>query len=281
MKKLSTLLILLSLYSSLSAQNPTTDLDNKIDSLINKLTRKVATVQYLADYHFYPELAYLRDKYQFPNLLKNDTVYINKLNDYYYKRVYPFSKLMDTSFIITEDCITDLNENKNTIDAYDLQIYALYNNIKLPDDYFERLETTSHVNNNFLDIYYTLKTIYFLKQFNSKQLSTLQLKKSETIEHKLSRNLFDNYINNKEWNFYKVASVAVLLINKNELVKNIDLNPLFDLYLNNGQPEINILDNMLVESDRKDSYLMGSIGYNKVLQLHALNLMWIISTKKY
>lgn len=282
MKKLSTLLILLSLYSSLSAQNPTTDLDNKIDSLIFRLTNKISSTQYFIEKNIYPEFAFLRNEYKLPNLLKNDTPFINNMNDYYYKQFYLFSKLLNTTSSITEDCITNSNENGNISEGNKLYVYALYDNIKLPEDYIEKLESVNQQGiNDFWASCFVLKTIYFLKRFNYKQLNIVQKSRIEKLENNLSKKLYNEYINNKPWNFYKVASLATLVMNNNAVANQVDINPLVDYYLSQGQPKTNILDISLVESDLKDSFLMGTIGAVKVKQYQALYTLWIISAKKH
>ncbi|MBK6275595.1 MAG: hypothetical protein IPF58_13255 [Saprospirales bacterium] len=99
-------------------------------------------------------------------------------------------KFYNKDFVITEDCITA--ENLKTLDAYKLLIYySLYNNLKLPDNYFKRLETTTKVDDLFISSYYTLNTIFFLKNLHPNLTQTQKLNLNP-LEQKLSNSLFTN-----------------------------------------------------------------------------------------
>lgn len=272
MKRLFTLLLLFFAFSTFAQTS-------KVDSLINKLSKKIAASQYYYHPQLYIEIAFIRDEYNVRNLLKDDSVLIKRFNDFYYKQFYPYGKLLNRNFQITEDCITD-DENKKNLEAYKLLMYSLYDNIKLPDDYFKRLETTSKEDDPFMSEYYTLNTIYFLKKFRGSNLTPTQNSQLKTLEEKLSSSLYTNYVVNKPWSFFKLMAVKVLKINKNQLVKNVDMTPVIDYYLQRGQPETNILDIEPVEEDIKSSFLKNNIGMDKVRQLEAISLLWIILIDK-
>lgn len=272
MKKLFTLLLFSSVYFCSTAQN------NKIDSLINRLSTKISASQFYFNPLFYPDIAYIRDKYNVPNLHKNDSVFIKMMNDIKYKRFYTVGKLLDKNYKITEDCITE--ENLKLIDAYKLFYYSLYDNIKLPKDYIKRLETASKEDNLFFSAYYTLRTIYFLKEYNNAQLSSTDKAQLKTLEDKISKYLYDEYIKDKPWSFYKIVSTAMLSINKNKQVENLDISELIDYFLTQGQPTTNVLDIDYFKSDTQDSFLLSSIGMDKVSQMQSIYTLWIILEKK-
>lgn len=252
--------------------------DNKKDSLIFKLSNKIAVAQFYFNHLIYPEIAFIRDEYNVPNLLKNDSLFIKRLNDIYYKRFYPYGKMLNREFIITEDCIVgDVNEK--LLDAYKLHLYSLYDNIKLPNDFFKRLETSSKEDDPFLSPYYALNTIYYLKKFH-KNLNTSQKTQLKSIEQNLSTLLYNNYVVDKPWSFRKILAVKVLKINKNKNVDNIDLSELIDYYLTQGLPKSNILDIQPFTVDTKDQFLLKNIGMDKVLQLQAVSVLWIILNEK-
>ena len=159
-------------------------------------------------------------------------------------------------------------------------MYSLYDNFKLPDNYFKRLETSSKLDDPFMSEYYTLNTIYFLKKFRGSTLNPTQNAQLKALEEKLSNSLFTNYIENKPWSFYKLTAIKALKINKNPLVNNIDMTPVMDYYLQHGLPETNILDIDPVEEDIKNSFLKNNIGMDKVMQMEAISLLWIILIDK-
>ena len=272
MKKLFTLLLLFVSFTTFAQSS-------KVDSLINKLSNKIAASQYFYHPQLYFEIAFIRDEYNVQNLLKNDSVLIKSFNDFYYKQFYPYGKLMNRNFQITEDCITG-PESVKTIDAYKLLMYSLYDNIKLPDDYFKRLETASKEDDPYMSPYYALNTIYFLKKFRGNKLTATQNTQLKTLEEKLSSNLFTNYIENKPWSFFKLTAIKVLKMNKNPLVKNIDMSVPIEYYLQRGLPKTNILDIEPVEEDLKSSFLKNNLGMDKVGQLEAISLLWIILIDK-
>ncbi len=272
MKKLFTLFLVFISFSSFAQKT-------KVDSLITKLSKKIAASQYFYHPQLYIEIAFIRDEYNVPNLLKDDSVLIKRLNDFYYKQFYPYGKLFNRNFQITEDCITS-DENAKTLEAYKLLMYSLYDNFKLPDNYFKRLETSSKLDDPFMSEYYTLNTIYFLKKFRGSTLNPTQNAQLKALEEKLSNSLFTNYIENKPWSFYKLTAIKALKINKNPLVNNIDMTPVMDYYLQHGLPETNILDIDPVEEDIKNSFLKNNIGMDKVMQMEAISLLWIILIDK-
>lgn len=280
MSKLFTLFIILVLYqSNVNAIVPNSDQVNNLDSVINKLTTKIAASQYYFNDMIYPEIAYLRNTFHLSNIHSNDSIFIKKKTDYYYKRLYPMGKLMDANFVITEDCFEESEQN-NLIDEYILFYYSLYNTIKLPANYINRLKNTAEENSPFLSKYYALRTIYFLKKFNYKQLSEVQKNEIEKLNNKISKDLYTNYINNKDWSFYKIVALSILMMNNNELVKDINIDFLINYYLENGQPTTNILDIPAFPNDTKDDFLVKQFGIDKVIQLQTINVLWIFLNKK-
>ena len=77
MKKLFTLFLVFISFSSFAQKT-------KVDSLITKLSKKIAASQYFYHPQLYIEIAFIRDEYNVPNLLKDDSVLIKRLNDFYY-----------------------------------------------------------------------------------------------------------------------------------------------------------------------------------------------------
>ena len=61
---------------------------------------------------------------------------------------------------------------------------------------------------------------------------------------------------------------------------NIDLSELIDLALKYGKPNTNILDMGAFTEDTKDFFLMNNIGIDKLKQLQAVSLLWIILIEK-
>ena len=270
MKKFFTLFFLILIFYSSSIAR-----DVKTDSLISRITNRIAASLDKFNFLIYPDLSYLRDEYKLPNLeKKDDSVYIKKLDDYYYKRFYPNGKLLDRNFYITEDCITQ-EENADIIDAYKLFYYSLYDNIRLPNDYVKRLEMSSMDGNQFFSSYYTLRTIYYLKKFNAAQLSAADVKKVNALRDKLCNYLYDAYIVGKPWGFYKIVSVNLLMINQSPLIKNIDINELID-----PLEKASFADVYPYAQDAKDIFLMNSIGVDKVMQMQAISQLWIILLKE-
>ena len=154
-----------------------------------------------------------------------------------------------------------------------------YNNIKLPNDFFDRLETTTKEDDLFLSSYYALNTIFYLKKYHP-NLTEKQKAQLNPLEQKISTYLYTNFVDGKPWSFRRILSVKALKINNNILVNNIDLSELIDLALKYGKPNTNILDMGAFTEDTKDFFLMNNIGIDKLKQLQAVSLLWIILIEK-
>lgn len=281
MKRIFTLLFFSLLFISVFAQKNNNNTYSKIDSTINRITKKVSKVQYYADYMYYPELAYMRNKYNLPNLYKNDTPFVSKLNDYNYKRIYPLLKLINNNFTITEDCIISDNASKSPINK--LLYYSINNTIKIPTNFVNTLDSISKIDDEMVILYWyhTLRIIYYLKQFNYSQLSTIDKSKVDLIEKSTSEKMYNTFIKDKKWGFCKITALAMLKINKNPLVDNFDITDLLNHYLYNGNDEINILDIPFFSSDIGSlNYLFSTMGADKMQQLQVLNTLWIILAEK-
>ncbi|MFN8281868.1 MAG: hypothetical protein U0U67_01540 [Chitinophagales bacterium] len=272
MKKYLGSFIFLLLFSTSQAQV------SKTDSLISKLTKKIAKTQYDFDRLIYPELAYIRRQYKVPNISTEDLPFALKLNDFYYKKIYNYRKLFNESYIITEDCISEDPYAANK-DGYRLQLYSLYDNIPLPADYFKRLETVSKEDDPFNNPYYVMQTIYYLKRFHQ-NLNASEKSQLKQLEQRLSAYMYDNYVKDKPWSFRKLLSVKVLKINESELVKNIDMSEVIDYYLQNGSADTNIYDVMPFKVDLNDTFIGNAVGFEKLAQFQSISLLWIILIDK-
>lgn len=100
------------------------------------------------------------------------------------------------------------------------------------------------------------------------------------IEQKYENQLYTRFVENQPWGFYKILSVKVLKLNNYPAVKNIDLSEPVNYYLQNGLTTTNILDVPPFELDKKDNFLVLNIGMDKVRQINAINLLWIILNEK-
>lgn len=251
----------------------------KYDSLIVKLSNKIKASQAYFDFRLYPEITFMRNEYKDTILSKqSDFAFISKLNDIYYKRFYPLRRLLDTTFIITEDCLEEQEITKD-LKMYRLSYYGYNPNWVLPPDYFEQLQYEAS-KDEALAPYYALQTIYFLKKYRNNSLSVSEKAAMNAIEQKYENQLYTRFVENKPWGFYKILSVKVLKLNNYQAVKNIDLSEPVDYYMKNGLITTNILDVPPFETDTNDKFLVMNIGIDKVRQINAINLLWIILNEK-
>ena len=217
----------------------------------------------------FAELSYLKRSYKLDSFNLQTKAYINNLNDYYYKNFFLYSKLLNEQAIVTEDCITESNLPK----IKKLLFYCIYpKHIKLPNNIVDQLEQEATVD-EFLGPYYALTNIYFLKKFNSENLSTAQKTKLASVEKFLSDLLFNKYIKNTttdKWGFHKFLSMKVLRMNKYEAVKDYDISLLGLYMLNNLNEPLSLND-----EEKNDKKLMDRFGYYKTLEMEANALLWI------
>lgn len=274
MKKLL-LLIVSIIFSSwaVNAQNA------KYDSLKVKLSNKIKASQSYFEFRLYPEIAFIRNEYKDTILSKqSDLAFIARLNDIYYKRFYPMRRLLDSTFVITEDCMEE-QEIAKDLKMYRLSYYGYNPNWTLPPDYFEQLQAEAS-KDEALAPYYALQTIYFLKKYRNNSLTVSEKAAMSAIEQKYENQLYTRFVENQPWGFYKILSVKVLKLNNYPAVKNIDLSEPVNYYLQNGLTTTNILDVPPFELDKKDNFLVLNIGMDKVRQINAINLLWIILNEK-
>lgn len=218
----------------------------------------------------YAELAYLKRIYHLDSFNLNNSRYISKMNDFYYRRFYLFSKLLDENAIVTEDCFQD-DANKNLHAARKMLPYCIYpNSIKLPKNIVEQLDEYATID-EFFGPYNSLNTIYFLKKYNYSNLSAAQKTKLEGIEKFLSNLMYTKYVQNKPWSYYRFLSLKVLKMNNSELVKNIGFSDIV-AYLNNNP----MAPLALSDTDRADVALMKKAGGKDFLPQIANSILWII-----
>src|SRR6476646_9474866 len=99
--KNSLILVFLFSFFSFSFGQTNEELISAITDLSKKITYKNP---YSFTHSNYAELAYLKRTFGLPYINIKDSVYISRLNDYYYKRLYPYSKLLNENAVVTEDC---------------------------------------------------------------------------------------------------------------------------------------------------------------------------------
>jgi hypothetical protein len=244
------------------------------DELSSAITKLYTKISYMDQPDFelqtFAELAYLKRSYKIDSFNLKIDRYIASLNDHYYKRFYPYSKLLNEKAIVTEDCLHD-EANEKLHPSRKLLFYTLYpNSIKLPKNIIDQIEEYSTID-VFFGPYYALNTIYFLKKYNYNILTTVQKTKLEVLENSLSDLLYTKYIKGTDaqtWSFYKFLSLKVLKMNKNPLVDNTDISLLVS-FVNSDQPLV------LSETDRKDVDLMNRVGGRTVLEYILNSTMWI------
>jgi hypothetical protein len=244
----------------------------EINSALNDFCKKIVFKNPVSfEIPVYAELAYLKRNFDLPYLKISDSAYISHLNDYYYRRFYLYSKLLNENAIVTEDCIHE-EGNEQLNNGVKLLFYILYpNTIKLPADIVEQLEEYS-TQDTFFSPVMILQDIYYLKQYNYQNLSKKQKQKLSDLEHSLSDRLYKNYVEGKPWGFYKVISIKVLRMNGNKLADDIDIRP-FVMYFNENNPlEVS-------GPDISNTELLQTVGYRKVLQYEINALLWIFLTE--
>lgn len=242
--------------------------------LSSAITRLYTKISYMDqpdfDQETYAELAYLKRIYHLDSFNLKNGRYIASLSDHYYKRFYLYSKLLNDNAIVTEDCLND-DDNKNLHPARKVVFYTLYpNSIKLPKNIIEQIEEYATID-EFFGPYTALNNIYFLKKYNSNNLTTEQKTKLSSVEKSLSDLLYSKYIKDtdgKTWSFYKFLSLKVLKMNANPLVNNVDISLLVG-FINSGKPI------GLSETDRKDVALMNRVGGKAVLDYILNSTLWI------
>jgi hypothetical protein len=244
---------------------------NDIDIAIDNLCKQIVTQQHPYNYkqENYAELAYLKRTFKLPLLNINDSIYLKQIfNNYYYDQYYLYSKFLNENAIVTEDCLHIDESTEKIHNARKLLFYALYpNSIKLPINIVDEIEEYATID-DFLGPYQMLNVIYYLKKYNYNNLSATQKEKLLTVETHLSKILYTKYIDNKPWNFYKLASLKVLKMNKNELVKNVDISFVVDYFKSNKPLGI-------VDEDVKNKETLVKIGSTNIIQQQAVALLWI------
>jgi hypothetical protein len=240
----------------------------QLDSAISILSLKI---NYLDPYSFeqsaYAELAYLKRTYKLDMLKINDTIYKSKLNDYYYKRFFPFSKFLDDEAVVTEDCLTDA-VNGPVHQSRKLLFYVIYpQSIKLPENIVSQLEEYSSID-EFFGPYNMLNIIYYLKKYNYNNLTKTQKDKLATTESFLSKLLYTKYVSGKPWSFHKFLAVKVLKMNKSEFATGIDFSDLVRYINANGALQLG-------DEDMKDMELIKRVGGKEMMQMEANAVLWI------
>lgn len=263
MKNILLYFFLLLFFSSSYAQTK-----EELTSAINDLSKKIIYKEPVTfENNIYAELAYLRRNYNLPFLKLNDSLYKRHQNDYYYKRFYLYSKLLDENAVVTEDCIND-EVNVQVNKANKLLFYIIYpNSIKLPANIVDQLEEYSTVD-EFYGPYVMLNDIYFLKKYQYNNLTKTQKEKLAGLEGFLSKLMYKKYIENQPWSFHRLLSLKVLKMNKSSLVADIKVDDIVKYFNDNGALDI-------PEADKKDTELLKTVGYRKVLQYDVTAVLWI------
>ncbi len=266
MKKLILLIAALPLYLfSFSYSNQ--DIDTAIYNLCKEIM--VRTPGEFSQEN-YAELAYLKRNYSLSGLKLNDSAYIKSIfSNYYYDQFYLYSKFLKEDAIVTEDCLhIPESTEKDVHKVNKLLFYVLYpNSIKMPSNIVDLIDEYSSAD-EFWGPYKMLTTIYYLKKYNYQNLSPTQKTKLQTVENRLSGQLYKKYIESQPWSFYRLMSFKVLKMNKNESVKDIDISELIQYYKENKQL-------FYFEGDRKYTESLGQIGGKRILEYNGCALLWI------
>jgi hypothetical protein len=264
MKKIITFFIALPFYLC-SFSYTAEDLQTAIDNLCKEV---MFSQPQNYSQEGYTELAYLKRNFNLNKITISDSAYKSKIfNNYYYDQYYLYSKFLNENAIVTEDCLHIPESTEDMYKGVKILFYVLYpNSIKLPDNIIDQIEEYSTAA-EFYGPYKMLNVIYYLKKYNYQNLSLKQKEKLNILENHLSKILYSNYIENKSWNLFRMLSVKVLKMNKNELVKNIDLSILVD-YLKNNKP-LHVID----EDIKNPAF--AKTGFNDYIQQQATSILWI------
>lgn len=218
----------------------------------------------------YTELAYLKRNYNLTALKLNDDVYKKSIfNNYYYDKYYLYSKFLDENAIVTEDCLLIPESTEKDVNKVDkLLFYVLYpNSIKMPSNIVSLIDEYASAD-EFWGPYKMLTTIYYLKKYNYQNLSEVQKKQLSATESRLSDVLYDKYVKDLPWSFYKLQSVKLFKMNKIEKYKDINIDELVQHYKSNKAL-------YFFEDDLKNSQLFNQLSSSEVLQYDARALLWI------
>lgn len=270
MKRLITLFYTFLFISSVSAN---TKVQN--DTVINIISEAITNLNpNTFNVESYAELAYLKRTYNLTGYKQNDTVYKKQImNNYYYDQFYLYSKLLNESAIVSDDCL-HIEESTETFFPMwkKVLIYSIYpNSIKLPKNIIDLIEEYSTFD-EFYGPYQMLYTIYFLKKYNYDNLSMAQKSKLSTIEDHLSVLLNNKYVNNQPWSFTKILSVKVLKMNERKETKDIDISFLTNSILEKKS------DN-LVKEDLKNTKYISLLGQKKFTEFLTSSTLWIFLLK--
>lgn len=218
----------------------------------------------------FAELAYLKRTYKLDSFKLDDKKYISKLNDYYYKTFFPYSKLLDENALVTEDCFSD-STNAKIHDVKKTLFYTLYpKQIKMPKNIVDQIEEDATLD-EFLGPYNSLNTIYFLKKYNYENLTAVQKKKLASVEKFLSDFVYKKYVeNNPKWSFYKFLSIKVLMMNDYKPANPIDITGVVAYVISDKDHGL-----ALSAEEKSDIPLMNKIGYKQALEYEFNAVLWI------
>ncbi len=264
MRKIITLFIFLPFYF-LSFSYTQKDLDSALTNLYREILFSQPQSYAIENY---AELAYLKRIFNLSKVNINDSSYKSKiLNNYYYDQFYLFSKFLNENAIVTEDCLNIPESTEEIHKANKLLYYSLYpNSIKLPSNIIEQIEEYSTIH-EFYGPYQMLNIIYYLKKYNYSNLTQLQKDKLATLQTHFEKLIFNKYVKDKNWNFYKLLSVKVLKMNKSDLVKDLDITVLIDYFKAKHPLEV-------VQED-KTQQILGIVGAKKIIEQQANAILWI------
>lgn len=260
-----TLLLSFSLSSFAQTKEETT-------SALNDFCKKIVYNNPIGfEINTFADLAYLKRNFPLPYLKLDDSAYIAHLNDYYYKRYFPYSKLFREDAVVTEDCLHDeVNDGLNK--ANKVLFYVIYpNSIKLPADIADQFEEYSTVD-EFFGPYLMLNDIYFLKKYNYNNLNQAQKDKLAGTEAFLSKMLYTKYVDGKPWAFYRFLSLQVLRMNGYAPAMSVDINDLVKYFNANGALELG-------GEDIKNMDLLKKVGGKKMMQYEMVAVLWIFLTE--
>lgn len=264
MKKIITLLTVFFFSLSLFSFTP-----KDVDSAMTNLCKEIMFSQPQSySQENYTELAYLKRNFDLNKIKINDSAYLSKIfNNYYYDLYYLYSKFLNESAVVTEDCLHIKESTENIHKANKLLIYAMYpNSIKLPNNIVEQIDEYATLD-EFFGPYKMLNVIYYLKKYNYQNLNESQKDKLTVIENHLSKLFFNKYIDNKPWSYTKLLATKVLKMNNSNFVKDLDVSLVVDYF--RGKQPLKILD-----VDMKSPYL-STIGSNNMIQQQGIAALWI------
>jgi hypothetical protein len=244
-----------------------------VDTVRVMLAMAVSKTQNSYDYNYFPFIVYLDNKYGIDSLHSNPGAYQKKLNDYYYKRYYLYSKLINPLAEISFDCIRE-EESGNWNVMSKLLFHSIYTGSDwiFPKDYLVKLEEYA-TQDPFYGPVQGLIDIYFLKQYNWDKLSGPDKKQLKALEDKFSNKLYSTYIHDKEWGYLKLFSLFTIRINNNPVADDVNTDELAPYFDRNTFM-------MTFKKDYEDKNLMNREGGGFTTSICNLCTLWLFSLNR-